>query len=603
MMVKSGKWLCVVCAFAAVAAAGELKTAGKIEAVTLYRGQAMVMRVVDVEAPAGPVELVVTDLPEGIVTGSLYASGEGDTQVRAVRFRTSAVGEAPREEVRQLEAEGETIAAEMRKLQSDRALLTKQDAYLTSLHDFVAPTAKAEMTKGVLNAQEIEKLTTFMFTQKKAVQDQLFDLAEKERKAQEKQQLLQRRLSELTRGSSKTVREALVFLDKAGAAKTALKLNYLVSNANWSPAYNLHAKSDGTEVKVEYNSLVQQMSGEDWNGVELTLSTASAVLVADGLNLAPLWVNLVPQGRQVAGMVQLEKSVQSARQQLAASNRNRDQASKFDDQISAQWDMNKAANFLQDTELVSGGEQMRTLQQLVQQRSSGLSVTYQIPGRVSVASRSDQQMVRIAELALKGTLYNVATPLLTEYVYRKADLVNDTKTALLEGTSSVYLDGQFVGKGTVPMTAVGQKMVVGLGIDPQLRAWREFVSKAERTQGGNKEIAFTYRLVLDNYKDKAATVQAFDRMPYGDSNIRVTLSEADEKALSKDEEYIRAFRPHGILRWDVEVPAKSAAKTAKIVTYSYKVEHDRNLAISAMPAGAAEEKIKQQFELDMRYKR
>ena len=49
-MARTGKWLCVVCAFAVIASAGELQTAGKIEAVTLYRGQAMVMRTVAVEA-------------------------------------------------------------------------------------------------------------------------------------------------------------------------------------------------------------------------------------------------------------------------------------------------------------------------------------------------------------------------------------------------------------------------------------------------------------------------------------------------------------------------------------------------------------------------
>lgn len=599
---KAAVALACVVALATGAVAGELTTPGKIEAVTLYRGQAMVMRTIAVDAPAGPTELVVTDLPENIVTGSIYASAEGETQVRAVRFRTRAVGQAPREEVRQLTDEKEALALELRRSQHQRTILTKQDVYLTKLHDFVAPTAKVEMTKGVLNAEELQKLTTFMFEQQKAVQVQLFDLGEKERETKKKQELNQRKLAELTRGSSKTVREALVFLEKP-AGDASIKLHYIVSNANWSPVYNLNAANGAKEVGVEYSSLVQQMSGEDWEGVALTLSTASAVLVADGVTLAPLWVNLVPLGRKKSGVAELERTIRTSQSQLERYNRNRDQVLDFEGQISVQWDLNKAANILNDAELVSRSEHMRRLQSLVQKRTSGLSVNYKIPGRVSVASRSDQQMVRIAELKLPAAFYNVATPLLTEYVYRQADVVNNSNTALLEGTSSVYLDGEFVGKGSIPMTARGQKLVVGFGIDPQLRAWREFISKTERVQGGNKEVALKYRLVLDNYKDKPAAVRAFDRVPYGDSSIRLTLDEATGKALSADKEYLRAFRPNGILRWDTEVPAKSAAETAHIVEYGFTLEFDRNLDLSAMPVGAAEAKQKQQFEMEMRMKR
>ncbi|MBM4041466.1 MAG: DUF4139 domain-containing protein [Planctomycetes bacterium] len=581
-----------VLALAGSLGAGELKVAGKIEQVTLYRGQAMVMRVVPVDAPAGPVELVVTGLPEQIVPESLYASTDAGAEVRAVRYRPKAVAEVPREEVKQLLAEMEKADAELRKLQSDRALLGKQGAYLAKLQDFVAPTAQVEITKGVLNAEQLEKLTTMMFDRHKSIEADLFALGEKEAAAKKNKDLLQRRVEELTRGRSRTEREAVVFLDKAGAGAASVRLHYLVSNAAWAPSYNLRAKPGGADVKVEYSALAQQMSGEDWNGVELTLSTATAVLVADSLELAPLWVSLVPRA-QAAAAYDVEKRLSGARGQLSQLYSGRRAGTSPSGEFEEQWEMNKAAAMWQDAELTTASDKMRTLQSRIQMRTAGLSVNYKIPGRVSVASRADQQMVRIAELTLPAKFYNVATPLLTEYVYRQADLVNTSETALLEGSASVYLDGEFVGKGTVPMCAPGQKLVIGFGVDPQLRAWREFISKSEATQGGNKEVTFKYRLVLDNYKDKPATVRAFDRMPYGE-NIRGTVEEGKDP-LSTDKEYLRAFRPHGILRWDVEVPPKSAAETARIVEYTYKIEFDRNLDLSAIPTAATEEKAKASF--------
>ena len=89
---------------------------GRVTHVTLYRGQAMVSRTIPLEGPPARQELVVKDLPEQVVAGSLFAEGGEAIEVRAVRFRTRAVGQEPREEVRKLdlaiEAVNEKLAAE-----------------------------------------------------------------------------------------------------------------------------------------------------------------------------------------------------------------------------------------------------------------------------------------------------------------------------------------------------------------------------------------------------------------------------------------------------------------------------------------------------------
>ena len=79
------------------------KVTSKIERVTLYRGQAQVTRAIPVEGDAGGLEIVVGNLPEQVVPGSLFAEGDDAVEIRAVRFRTRAVGEEPREEVRKLD--------------------------------------------------------------------------------------------------------------------------------------------------------------------------------------------------------------------------------------------------------------------------------------------------------------------------------------------------------------------------------------------------------------------------------------------------------------------------------------------------------------------
>src|SRR5690606_22489772 len=118
------------------------------------------------------------------------------------------------------------------------------------------------------------------------------------------------------------------------------------------------------------------------------------------------------------------------------------------------------------------------------------SIVYELKTPVSLASRADQQLVRILQAEMPSSFYHVATPLLTNSVYREAEVTNDVAEDLLGGPVQVYLDGRFVGRGELPTIARGETFVVGFGADPQLRASRELAAKTESVQGGNREMSF-----------------------------------------------------------------------------------------------------------------
>jgi hypothetical protein len=160
-------------------------------------------------------------------------------------------------------------------------------------------------------------------------------------------------------------------------------------------------------------------------------------------------------------------------------------------------------------------------------------------------------------------------------------LKNQGDDDLLAGPIAVYLDGRFVGRSEIPTVARGQTFVVGFGADPQLRARRELVERSETVQGGNRELSFKYRLVLENFKQEAAAVRLLDRVPYSDrpAEVRIKLGEMKD-SLSTDPLYVRTEKPKNILRWDLTVPAGATAEKAKLVEYGFAVEFDRNLTVS-----------------------
>jgi uncharacterized protein (TIGR02231 family) len=584
---------------------------GQVTQVTLYRGQALVTRTISLDGPKGGAEVVVGDLPEQIVPDSLFAEGSEGVEIRAVRYRSRAVGAEPRDEVRKLDEEIEVANEQLKLIERQQQVLGKQTAYLDQMENFVLPTAKTDLARGFLDAAALEKLTQLSFGQREAAAAKTAELEKAAKEVNKALELLQRKRAELTGGAQKAVREALLFVEKGGPGPQAVRLNYLVSGCGWSPTYTFRAGKDRKEVAVECSALIQQMTGEDWGQVKLTLSTASPALAAAGPGLGPFPVSLVataqagrPSEKDVAAQVQAIRGRQSA---AIVQSRG---ATKLSETIGSSWTANAAANEFQALELGVGKEVL--VSALESHGIEGPSLSYQLPNAVSLASRADQQMVRIVQTSFKSTFYYVATPVLTSYVYREAELVNQGADDLLAGPIAVYLDGRFVGRSEIPTVARGQTFVVGFGADPQLRARRELVNRTEAVQGGNRELSFKYRLVVENFKDEAAPLRLFDRMPYSDrpTDVRIKLGELKDP-LSEDALYVRTERPKNILRWDVNVPAAATAEKARLIEYGFTIEFDRQLAVNipgvttpadASAAPAASPQLQQDFERMQRSK-
>ena len=122
------------CATAQQAPDDSVGTTGVIRQVTLYRDRALVTR--EISAPEGTSlrSIDVMDLPELVIPESIYAEGDEETTVRAVRISTRPVAEAQRAEVRELD---DQIAEQTRQRADVRQQLDVVAANLDSLSQMI----------------------------------------------------------------------------------------------------------------------------------------------------------------------------------------------------------------------------------------------------------------------------------------------------------------------------------------------------------------------------------------------------------------------------------------------------------------------------------
>ena len=148
----------------------------------------------------------------------------------------------------------------------------------------------------------------------------------------------------------------------------------------------------------------------------------------------------------------------------------------------------------------------------------------------------------------------------------------------------MYQGGDFVGRMSMPLVAVGEEFTAGFGVDPQLQVQRQMVDKDRSTKGGNQVLTFKYRILVSSYKAEPVKLQVWDRLPHAETEAAgVTLVKASP-GLCKDALYEREERPNNLLRWDLTVEPNTSGERAAAISYEFRLELDRNMAISGLLA-------------------
>lgn len=572
----------------------------KITSVTVYSNTALVTREVTAPENAGLMEIVVSPMSPYTMQSSLYAEGTDNIRVLSVRFRTRAIAEDAREEIRKLDNEIKSLTTKQQTQDSELKAIGENLKLLDKLEGFTAKSLEHLTDKGQLDTEKIIALAKFVQEDRTKRTKEQLQVKQQFDDTQAQIAFAKRQLEERSGGVVRTERDAVILVDKKQGGGT-IRLNYLVSSAAWRPQYKF--RTGGKEkdtITVEYQAALEQKTGEDWVNAQITLSTAQPLLNASPPDLKSLAVAVGPPGTGVAilpgdakgsfGPVggagampsptafqrDLEKMSKDLRGQAAGNyaQKNADVAAK---------QTNDAAAIEQFCDLfISQEELIRPDRPLV---NDGPSVTYSLKNKITIPSRNDEQVIEITRLDLNPKFYYKAVPVLTPNVYRLADLVNTSEVVLLPGEATMYLAGDFVGSTKLPLVAVGKPFTVGFGVDPQLQVSRILVDRTRTTQGGNQVLTFKYRIMLSSYKNATVPVQVWDRIPHTEAAMTIAVNLANPKPeLSTNALYVRDDLSKGLLRWDVNSDPKQNGEKALTIDYEFKMELDKNVNIGAFQA-------------------
>lgn len=521
--------------------ADTLTQVSQIQNVTVHPGVATVTRTLALQLPAGEHTLLIPELPAGMDEASLQLSGVGaGLQIGTLEIRHIQAQELVQPEAQRLQLQQQALQDQLANLLAEGAALTTQETFLQALAQ--APGKPQERGSAPLAASEWQTGVAALGEGMRTLGLARVKLAQQQRALQTELSKVERELQRL-QSQDKESRTVAVSLHSSGG-NARLTLGYQIAGAGWQPVYEAQLNTRDSQLLLTRAALVQQVTGENWQGVRLRLATSRPLQTSQAPDPQSWWIDLHDESRDL----------QQAALASGAPSRKMAEMEVMADMAAPAPAPQEAAQLTLAT--LDAGE---------------FIAEYQIAGTVSLASSQDQQRVVLGQQPLAVTQRLQALPRLDPHAYLYADVKNSLDAPWLAGEWRLSRDGAFIGSRQQSEVAVGEQLSLAFGVDDAVKVSATTLQEEQGEQGMlNKEQTLTRRWhyqFISGHK-QAMPLTVLDVWPVARNElIKVTpLEQSPTPSRQKVDE-----KP-GVLAWDLQLPAggKVQLEPGYRISYPYQ---------------------------------
>ena len=504
----------------------------KIKGVTVFERGAQVERKAKVKVKKGISHVVIKNLSRYVDANSIQAKVPGAKIVSltySLDYLTDVESNAGK---KALEDSLEVLNHELKVL-NNRRQINQQELKLIEKNTDIKGSA-------VLDVADIEDFLIFYRSNLPLIKGSLLSIEEKEKKVKKEIKKLKSELRSLNGSSKKVSGKVEIEVSSGVNAFANLSLNYYVTNAGWTPYYNLRASALDAPIDMEFNAQVYQNTGVEWKGIQLTLATGTPHLDGNAPELNPWYVNY--QTKRPRSAFKMRSSNQNAK---AYEEFELDEASYYG-----------VASSLNDN--------VATLSENITFRE------YRINELYNISSNGKRQRVEITKHQLEAQYAYYTAPKICPSAYLIAKVSNWEKYNLLSGQSKIYFEDTYVGQGYINAKNTEDTLEISLGQDKNIvierltkldKAGKQFIGLKQ-----TKKQAF--EIVVRNNKNSAVQIEIVDQIPVSKNNgIKVKLTESSSAKVNPET---------GELKWLLEIGAFGK----EIKSFEFELSYPKNKKIS-----------------------
>jgi uncharacterized protein (TIGR02231 family) len=443
------------------------------------------------------------------------------------------------EEIRGLERQSATLDAK-------QSGLTSQKSFLESIRVAWGERISKELAIGRPTLAELQDASGFVGSGVTKLEEQGREIDAGKQQIKEKIDALRRQRNESAASRRKESKTVEVSLEVSREGSFSLNLSGVTPQAGWEPSYDARLAADGKTADLTFRALVRQQTGEDWNDVQVNLSTARPATGGAPPDLSPWHISFYRPPPPMPAMAAPAPYAPKMMGRLMKAE-SKETMQEEADAVPAEY-------------LTS------------QINSEQTSVSFRMPRTVDIPSDNTQHGNVVAMEQLPVSLEFLAIPKLSPYVFLKSEIINRADYPLLPGKINIFTGTTFTGSAQLKKVASGDKFDLFFGTDERVTVKREEL-KQHKEAGlfGKNRMSYRYRIEVANFRGEDQTVTLRDQLPLaGDAEIKVTL---DEPSIKPDE-----VKDDGRLTW--KLPLKAGEK--RELTFGIVVEYPREREITGL---------------------
>lgn len=342
------------------------------------------------------------------------------------------------------------------------------------------------------------------------------------------------------------IHRIIVTLQSKEVVAGRLAISYLASGASWTPSYDIRSEITSGKVNLTYKANIQQNTGENWDDIQLTLSTNDPYQNKVKPVLHPWYVDYY-NFQAING--RLNSNLGNYNVTAAPSMEYSKKAAEKDVVLE---DAETAANFTTVIDRV-------------------LSAEYKIDLPYTIESSNENHLVLVRNVDLTANYRYYTVPKIDPGVFLIAEVLKLEDLQLVPASANIFFDGTYIGETYIDPTAMSDTLKLSLGKDPNIMAKRLLLKKdyKEKVIGNDIERTYAYEIVVKNLKANTIELVIEDQIPVT-SNGEIVIEAVNTDKANYD-------KTTGKLTWTVHLKTKATDK----MTYSFKIKYpkDRNVIL------------------------
>jgi len=520
----------------------EVKT--EITKVTIFRDGARVTRTGKVTLAKGPQKAEIYGITAYASADSFRVKGKGPAKLSSIDIQTTSEVFEPSDDVKPLHDELEELQKKLEEIQDD---IDFHNDRLVNLDSMVSEFSNYYGQVYAANEGEIGQLTKMDKTASKMYLDSkksIHTLADKHEEVTKQIEVVRYNLRKIgDKRRTETFNNVEVTLELTEDSEIEIEVTYQVHNARWNPIYDVDLLPGNA--KLRRMALLYNQTKEDWNNVDLIVSTATARPV-QAIEATPYYIGVYDPALERARRRDSSKMKKAGRAMpMAAPKAAREMAAP------PAPPPEMIEEFAEATETVSG------------------IAVYELPKKVTIPSDNEKHPITLIEEELESeTIHYWYAEGMAEVVAQ--DKVTNGGNVILPGKVKVYAEGDYIGETSISQISPREEFKLGTRTAYDVKAEKKLahreVEKAGITRGKLRR-SYKYRLEIQSFSKRPIEIDVFDRVPHSEStSIEV---KAEWEKFGVENQHL------GILEWHKSIQPDEK----NIIEYEYEVSWEKGITV------------------------